>query len=164
MTDRPDVRAVGLGQAVALRGGGTLAALGLGSCVAVLLDDRDVTSGGLVHVVLPSTALARDKSNPARFAETAVPHLLEEMRAAGARTERLTARLVGGASMFANLVPAGGMHMGHRNVIACRSALRAAGIRVVGEAVGGEAGRSVWFDVGTGEVTVRAVGHAPERL
>jgi chemotaxis receptor (MCP) glutamine deamidase CheD len=35
--------------------------------------------------------------------------------------------------------------------------LRKAGIPVVAEAVGGKHGRSVWFDVGNGQVTVRSV-------
>jgi chemotaxis protein CheD len=66
--------------------------------------------------------------------------------------------------MFANLVPAGTSHMGQRNVMACRTAVRTAGLPVAAEAVGGEAGRSVWFDVRTGKITVRRVGHAAETL
>ena len=157
-------RLVGLGQSAVARGRGTLAVLGLGSCVAVILHDREARVGGLVHVVLPTESLARDRSNPARFAETAVPHLLDEMGAAGARRDRVVARLVGGASMFANLVPAGTPHMGHRNVMACHRALRAAELLVAGESVGGDAGRSVWFEVESGKVTVRRVGHEPEVL
>jgi len=163
-TEQRADRMVGLGQSAVIQGSGTLAVLGLGSCVAVLLYDPDARVGGLVHVVLPTMTLARDRSNPARFAGTAVPHLLHEMGGAGARRERIRVWLVGGASMFANLIPAGTSHMGQRNVMACRTAVRAAELRVAGEAVGGEAGRSVWFDVEIGKVTVRRVGHEPEVL
>lgn len=155
---------VSLGQSAVSHGAETLAVLGLGSCVAVILHDPEAHIGGLVHVVLPSISLARDRSNPSRFAETAVPYLLEQLQAAGALCERLTGRLVGGASMFANLIPAGSMHMGHRNVMACRAALRAVQVRVTGEAVGGEAGRSVWFEAASGRVLVRTVGHEPVEL
>jgi len=48
--------------------------------------------------------------------------------------------------------------MGERNVIAVREALQAAGIPVVGQSVGGHAGRSVWFDVRRGVAVVRTVG------
>lgn len=157
-------KTVGLGQAAVLRGTGVLATLGLGSCVAVILHDEEAQVGGMVHVVLPSRSLARDRSNPARFAETAIPYLLAQVLETGATRTQIRARLVGGARMFGNLVAAGTMHMGQRNVIACRAALRASDIRIDAEAVGGEAGRSVWFDVATGRVTVRTVGHEPDEL
>jgi chemotaxis receptor (MCP) glutamine deamidase CheD len=56
------------------------------------------------------------------------------------------------------------VQIGQRTVNACRTALAAAGIDVVAAAVGGELGRSVWYDVASGIVTVRSVGHAPEQL
>ncbi len=144
-----------------LRGGGTLAVLGLGSCVAVIMHEPQAVAGGIVHVVLPSMSLSRDRSNAARFAETAIPLLLSQMEAAGADRGRVAARLVGGASMFAALTPAGTVHIGRRNVVACRLALRAAGVPIVGEAVDGDVGRSVRFDVGSGAATVRSVGRDP---
>jgi chemotaxis protein CheD len=159
-----DAQTVGLGRWAVLQAEGMLACLGLGSCVAVILDDRDARVGGVAHVVLPNPALSRDHSNPARFAETAVPMLLGEMLRAGATRGRIEARLVGGASLFAALTPPGTVQIGQRNVAACRTALEKAGIRIVREAVGGELGRSVWFAVDSGIITVRSVGHAPERL
>ena len=80
------------------------------------------------------------------------------MTALGADRRRLTARLAGGASMFANLVPAGSMQMGDRNVIAVREVLNHLAIPIVGEAVGGSNGRSVWFTVADGQVEVRSAG------
>ena len=79
------------------------------------------------------------------------------MKIAGADIAHIVARLVGGASMFANLMPTATMAMGHRNVLAARSALRAAGIPIVGEEVGDTIGRSVWFDIARGSVVVRSV-------
>jgi chemotaxis protein CheD len=157
-------RVVGLGQCAVLQGEGTLASYGLGSCVGVVLHDADARVGGLVHVVLPAGQLSRDRSNPARFAESGVPHLVSEMVRSGAVRGRIRARLVGGASMFASLTPAGTVQMGQRNLNACRVALQKAGVPVEAEAVGGEIGRSLWFDVATGAVTVRSVGHEPEVL
>ena len=70
---------VGLGKFAVAKGTGILAALGLGSCAVVVMYDTVVTAGGMVHVVLPSQSLSRDRANLARFAETAVPLLLGEM-------------------------------------------------------------------------------------
>jgi chemotaxis protein CheD len=107
--------------------------------------------------LLPSHSLSRDRSNPARTADTAIPVLAAQMREHGASNNRIVARLVGGASMFADLLAAGTVHIGERNIVACRLALREAGIPIVAEAVGGKGSRSVWFDVGRGTVTVRSV-------
>ena len=149
---------VRLGELAVRRGSGVLVTLGLGSCVAVMLHDRQTGTGGLAHVLLPSRSPGRESGRPARFADQAVPLLVAEMQRAGAGTSGVAARLVGGATMFAQLMPRGAVHMGERNVLACRQALEEAGIPIVGEAVGGEVGRSLWFDVAQGTVTVRSVG------
>jgi chemotaxis protein CheD len=147
------VRVADLGAA---RGDVLLSTLGLGSCVAIVLHDAAAAVGGLAHVLLPSEGLSRDRTNPAKFAGTAVPALLAEMRGLGARGP-FTARLVGGASMFGSLLPAGGVNMGERNVMASREALALAGVPLVAEDTGGEHGRSVFFRVADGRVRVRSL-------
>jgi chemotaxis protein CheD len=136
----------------------TMVTLGLGSCVAIVLHDSTSGIGSMAHVLLPAASLSRDRGNRARSVDTAVPLLVESMGRHGADMRRTTARVVGGAAMFGSLIPAGTMNMGERNVVATRIALRAAGIPVVGESVGGETSRSVWFDVARGTVTVRTIG------
>ncbi len=138
----------------------TLVTIGLGSCVAIVLHDPRTRVGGLAHVLLPSPAGAEAAERPGKCPSTAVPHLLAEMRALGASGAlgAITARLVGGASLFGPLLSGKGVgSMGQRNVAASRLALAAANVRVVGELVGGEVGRSVYFDVGSGRVNVRSV-------
>ncbi len=143
---------------------GVLVTLGLGSCVAILLYDAAARVGGMAHILLPSATLSRDQSNPARFPETAVPHLLRAMTAKGALVDRIRARLVGGASMFANLSAPGVALMGERNVLACRDALKQAGIPLVAEDTGKDYGRSVWFYVCDGRVEIRSVAHGNREL
>ena len=135
-----------------------LVTLGLGSCVAILLEDPEARVGGLAHVLLPQPALSRDRDNHAKFASTAVPLLVDEMKARGARLARLRARLVGGAAMFQSLMVPGSLNMGERNVRAAREALRQAKIPLVGEDVGGDYGRSVRFQVGAGRTVISSVG------
>lgn len=142
----------------------TLAALGLGSCVAMALSDPVARVGALIHVLLPSQSLSHRTRNPARSPDTALPLALDGLVEAGAERGRLRARLIGGATMFADLLPAGSVHMGERNLVACRSALRDAGIPLVAEAVGGKRGRSVWFDIGADTVTVRTAGGESQLL
>jgi chemotaxis protein CheD len=134
-----------------------ISTIGLGSCVAIVLHDADRRVGGLAHILLPSETLSQDRSNRAKFPATAVPLLLERMRAMGANRTRIVAKLVGGASMFATLLPTSGLQMGERNLIATRAALAQASIPVVGEDVGGDHGRTVFFRVASGEVEVHSM-------
>jgi len=135
-----------------------LCTLGLGSCVGIALYDSTARVGGLAHILLPSLSLSRNSQAPGRFPQSAVPALIAEMAALGADPRRLTARLVGGASMFSNLNAPGSIQMGDRNVVASREVLSAHGIPVVAEAVGGAKGRSMWFHTADGKIEVRSVG------
>ena len=137
--------------------GDVLVTYGLGSCVAIMLYDAKVLVGGMAHILLPTPSLAKRGASPQRFPETAIPLLLEEMTGLGANPRRVTARVVGGAAMFGNMVPTGSIQMGERNIVACRKTLNAHNIPVVGEAVGGSFGRSVHFHVDTGVVSISSV-------
>ena len=138
--------------------------LGLGSCVACVLYDPQAQAGGLAHILLPSHTLARDRSNRAKFPETAVPLLVEELAKLGAVRERLRARLVGGASMFANLIAPGVAMMGERNVMATKAALKVARIPMIAEDTGAGYGRSVYLYLPSGRLEVRSVQHGSRNL
>ena len=133
-----------------------LSSVGLGSCIAIALYDARTGVGGLAHILVPSPSLSRDTSNPAKFPSTAVPLLVEEMRRRGA-TQGITAKIAGGASMFASLIPSGGINMGERNAVATRQALVDAGLPLVAEDCGGEHGRSVYFHLRDGRLEVRSL-------
>lgn len=141
-----------------------LITVGLGSCVAILLHDPVAHVGGMAHVLLPSPALSRQDGNPAKFPQTAVPRLLELMGQQGAITRRMSARLVGGASMFASLASPGTIQMGERNVVACRQALYQEGLVLTGEATGGDYGRTVRLWVSDGRVEITTVAHGVQTL
>ena len=157
MTERREI-VVRVAQLVVERGDAVLVTWGLGSCVAMMLLDPHVGAAGMAHVLLPSPSLSREPGPPGKFPQTALPELLTRLRGVGADPGRVVAKLVGGSTMFASLLSPGAVHMGERNVLACRSALRQAAIPVVAEDVGGEMGRSVWLEPASGRVTIRSVG------
>jgi len=138
------------------RGATRLVTIGLGSCVAIALHAREHSAGGLAHILLPHAALSQHADSPGKFASTAVPHMLLQLRALGA-VDGFEARLIGGSSMFTQLLPHGAVPLGTRNVAAARAACAAAGIPVVAEDTGGGHGRNVFFDVEAGRITVRSV-------
>ena len=141
----------------AVASAGTISTIGLGSCVAIVLYDAVVRVGGLAHVLLPNEAMARDRSNPAKFPATAVPLLLEKMRALGAIPERIHAKVVGGASMFGNLFPPSGINIGERNLAAVRDVLAVAKLPIVAQDTGSDYGRSVYLFLRDGRVEVRSL-------
>jgi chemotaxis protein CheD len=144
-------------------GDAIIATLGLGSCVAIAIHDARSRVGGLAHVLLPNESMSRDRTNLAKFPATAVPLLLKEMRGLGARGP-FTGKLIGGASMFAALLPIGGVNMGQRNVDAARRALVDAGVTIVAEDTGGGYGRSVYLHVGDGKVVVKSLVNGDRAL
>jgi chemotaxis protein CheD len=158
VTDQPII--VRVAELIVRQAPAQLEALGLGSCVAVILHDPEARVGGLAHILLPTAAVGeRPDATPGRYAQSAVPALLEAVLAAGAARHRVVARLVGGATMFRNLTAPGLIAIGERNTVAARRALDTLSLPLVAEAVGGDYGRSVRFDLEAGTVTVRSVRH-----
>jgi chemotaxis protein CheD len=148
---------VRIGELKVGRGGSILFTLGLGSCVAVALYDARSRVGGLAHVMLPTAADARPGAPPGRFAATAVTGLLAMMVEAGVAAVDVRARIAGGASMIATVLPDGGRALGRRNVEAVRAALDVASIPIDAEDVGGDHGRSVFLHTADGRLRIRSV-------
>ncbi len=137
--------------------GDVLLTVGLGSCVAIMLYDAEAQIGGMAHILLPSPALSRRDQNAGKFPQTAVPLLLQEMVGRGARASRTTARIAGGASMFASLQPVGTIQMGERNLVAVQTVLTHHSIPLVGSEVGGDFGRTVRLFADDGRIEVSTV-------
>jgi chemotaxis protein CheD len=156
-TIAPEIRVKVADYAVS-KGPRVIATIGLGSCVAIALYDRESRIGGLAHILLPSRAMSRETSNPAKFPETVVPVMLEEMRKLGSSSNaRISAKIIGGASMFGQLVTGTGINVGERNIAATREILAQEGIPLLAEDTGLDYGRSVYFFLEDGRVEVRSL-------
>ena len=136
--------------------GDMLVSLGLGSCIGLALLDRRAAVAGLAHVVLP--AAEGRAGSPGKFADTAVPALLEAVLGLGARRMRIEAVLVGGASMFS--FGGNGLEVGQRNDAAVRDELKKLRIPIAAAETGGSKGRTVRVTVESGLVTSKAAGEA----
>jgi chemotaxis protein CheD len=149
---------VGMGQVVVARDPGRLRAV-LGSCVGIALYHPSQRVGILAHVVLPVSSGRNDQ--PGRFADTAVPQMLQLLEREGVRRLGLVARITGGANMFSQSGP---LQIGENNTRAVLAALKAAGLTVTGQDVGGTAGRRVTLDCATGELLVESAGKPSRSL
>jgi chemotaxis protein CheD len=150
---------VRIGEIRVAPGSSLLFTLGLGSCVAIVLHDAAACIGGLAHPMLPDPSNGHPAGPPGRYVSRAVPDLIAAMLVAGAAHERLHARLVGGASMFRDVLEGDGLRLGRRNVEAAHEALARAGIAVAAEAVLGTCGRSAFLHTTSGELLVTSVNH-----
>lgn len=136
--------------------GDELLAIGLGSCIGLAMVDRSAGVAGLAHVVLPDSAGAAGPV--AKYADLAVPALLDLVCRKGARRERLDVVLVGGARMFAM---GAGLDIGARNEAAVREALSRVRLSVRVAETGGNSGRTVRVFVADGTVNVHQAGGKP---
>jgi chemotaxis protein CheD len=136
--------------------GDVLVSLGLGSCIGLALLDRRTGVCGLAHVVLPESG-AQTGPEALKFADRAVPELVNRVVAAGGRRPRLEAALVGGASMFASSTSSA-LEVGQRNQAAVREQLKTLRIPVVATETGGKRGRTIRVYADSARVTVREAG------
>ncbi|MCS7304905.1 MAG: chemotaxis protein CheD [Thermoguttaceae bacterium] len=149
---------VGMGQIVVARKPAQLSAV-LGSCVGVAIYHPRLGVGGLAHVVLPHSNGPSD--NPAKFADTAVPALVQELQKQGVPSAGLVAKIAGGACMFQIRGP---LQIGEANIQAVREALAQANIRLLAQHVGGTAGRRITLDCTDGSLRVEIAGRHVEIL
>lgn len=131
----------------------------LGSCVGIALYDRRRRVGGLAHVVLPESRGKID--TPGKFVDTAIPALIAQMQAVVEEPLRLSARIAGGANMFAT---SGARRIGDLNVAASEVLLRTMRIPIVSRHVGGSKGRRMTLDVQTGVIRIEIVGCDPVEI
>ncbi|MBK6467254.1 MAG: chemotaxis protein CheD [Rhodobacter sp.] len=116
----------------------------LGSCVAACIWDEGMQLGGMNHFLL-----AQAQGDPAvrdnRYGVHAMEMLINGLLRAGARRDRLKAKLFGGAKIAANL-----RDIGTSNADFARGFLKTEGIPCLAESLGGTQARRVLFQPATG--------------
>ncbi len=135
----------------------TIVTFSLGSCLAVCVYDPAVRVAGLLHIMLPDSALdpAKAQINPFMFADTGIPLLFKEAYRLGAMKTRMEVRLAGASQIMDN---SGVFNIGKRNYLAGRKILWKNNVMVKAEDVGGNIHRTVRLDVATGQITLKLPG------
>ena len=130
----------------------------LGSCLGITLHDPIAKVGGLLHVMLPSSENHQEKSkqNPYMFVDTGVPRLFQECYKLGAKKERCIIKVAGGAA--AKNEEEDSFQIGKNNFLMLRKLFWKNGVLIAAQEVGGKDSRTMWLDVGTGEVTLKING------
>lgn len=144
---------------------GLIRTSGLGSCVGLTMYDSVLRVAGMAHVMLPTSSIARDgELNVAKYADTALPRLLEELLKMGSRKSNLVAKMAGGSQMFAFGGNNDTMRIGPRNTESCKATLVELGIPLIGEDTGGNYGRTIELDCSTGILYIRSVQMGAKEL
>ena len=136
-----------------------LTTIGLGSCIGIVLYDLVNKIGGLAHVMLPDSKTITNNSNIAKFVDTAIVDMLEKMRKLGANRIHIKAKIIGGAQMFAVVSQNDKMKIGERNIESALKILKELNIPIIAQETGKNYGRTVEFDISTGNVLVKTIAH-----
>ncbi len=128
----------------------------LGSCVAVILYDKVNLVGGLAHIFLPrkSMSLKNEVQPDSRFADTAVPTLLDAVIKTGANKHNLVAYIVGGNNVLNYKRHEGKLTIAEQNIKASVDAIQKENLFMINLGVGKETGTKVKFYLRTGDVEV----------
>jgi len=155
---------VGMADMNVCRSPGVLTTLGLGSCVGIALYDPGMRVAGLAHCMLPDSTQIMNNGNIAKFVDTAVIRLVNDMARQGARKNMIQAKLAGGAQMFAYTSMNESMRIGDRNVEAALKVLAQLSIPVLSRDVGATYGRTVELYAETGRFLIKTIEHGSKEI
>ena len=131
---------------------------GLGSCLGLAVHDAISKIGGLLHVMMPSSASnpVKAQGNPYMYVDTGVAKFFHELQAAGAVKSRWAVKVAGGASATGRACDH--FQIGRKNYVMLRKVLWKSGILIDAEDVGGSTARTMYLDIGTGRVWLTGLG------
>jgi chemotaxis protein CheD len=143
--------------------GAELVTYSLGSCLGVTVYDPVRKAGGLLHLMLPNSAInpRRAETEPYMFVDTGVPRLFKTVYALGGERSRVIVKVAGGAEF---LDPNRTFNIGERNYGQLRALLERNGYSIQAEDVGGTWSRTMRLDLSSGRVTISSPGINPYEL
>jgi chemotaxis protein CheD len=130
--------------------------------VAIVAWDWKLKLGGLLHAMLPDSAIDRARAavEPFVYVDTGVAELFRRIEERGGSRRRTRCCVAGGASMI--LDPAR-FEIGKRNYLAAKKVFWKLGVFIDQEDVGGTETRSLRLDLATGQIDMRK-GTGPGRV
>ena len=137
---------------------GKIMTIGLGSCIGISLYDKDKMIAGLAHIMLPDSKQFRNVKTPFKFADLAIPILIERMERQGCDKKTIIAKIAGGASMFNFSDKSMVSDIGGRNALAVKETLKREGIPLMAEEIGGNKGRTMIVESNDGVVIIKVAG------
>jgi chemotaxis protein CheD len=144
---------VGISEYAVSKSPDKLVTIGLGSCVGIAIYNVDKKVGGLSHILLPDSSFFSTIDKPEKFANLALPIMVEEIRSKSG-SGRLVAKIAGGASMFLQEHESIAGGIGNKNIEAVIKMLGEMDIPIIGSHTGGNNGRTMSVNLESFEVTI----------
>ncbi|MBP2033230.1 chemotaxis protein CheD [Clostridium algifaecis] len=161
--DKKDIK-VGIADMNTAASPDVIMTIGLGSCIGIVMYDRIKCIGGLAHIMLPDSTQFKNVKNPMKFADLAIPMLIEKLEKLGVNKRNLKSKIAGGASMFNFSDKSMIMDVGNRNGKSVKEILNKYSIPILAEDLGGNKGRTMIFDTYDGSVKIKTVGMGIKEL
>ncbi|MDX9964162.1 chemotaxis protein CheD [Desulfobacter postgatei] len=142
---------------VSNRTGDTIVTYSLGSCVGLAIYDPQAGVGGILHYILPNSAIdeIKAKSNPFMFADTGIPELFKQVYALGAEKSRIKVFVAGGAEIMEQ---EGIFNIGRQNYSALMQILTQNNLSIWKQAVGGYSNRAIKMEIASGKIYLKTSG------
>ncbi len=142
---------VGIGEVKVAQGDVILSAYGVGSCIVLTFYDATSKTGGLAHVLIP-----HGSDGSLKHPKGAIEEMLRQFATRGIDKTQITAKITGGSTMFGDLIQSS---IGQRNIVETKEQLKRHAISLVAEDVAGNWGRTVFFNLNTGELLIKSYRH-----
>lgn len=154
---------VPMASVVTLRGPGHLLCPNLGSGLAVCALDPTNNLGGAAHFTLPAAPTGCPPEKVWRFVDAGFEALLAQLATLGADVENVKVAATGGAQLFA-MIDSCPSDIGARNIASLTAAFELHNISAPLTDLGGNCGRSLSFNLETGELLVRTLVYGEKSL
>ena len=135
----------------------------LGSCVSACVRDKVFGIGGMNHFMLPEAdSRGFDQANSisaaTRYGSYAMEHLINDILKFGGHRKNLEVKITGGGRIISGMTD-----IGRRNIQFVRDYLKVDGLDIVGEHVGDNYPRKVYYYPQTGVVRVKKLRELDNR-
>ncbi|HKL81553.1 MAG TPA: chemotaxis protein CheD [Desulfobacter sp.] len=141
----------------------TIVTYSLGSCIGLVIYEPQAVVGGMLHYMLPSSAIdaVKAESNPFMFADTGIPALFKQIYELGAEKSRIKVFVAGGAEIMDQ---EGIFNLGRQNYSALMQILTKNNVSIWKQAVGGYSNRTVKMEIASGNIYLKTSGLGEVRL
>lgn len=135
----------------------------LGSCIGLVIYDPVARAGGILHYMLPESAIDKEKATrkPFMFADTGIPRLFKAAYAMGAKKPRIRIFVAGGAEI---LDQNGFFNIGKRNYLALKKMFFKNKVMIDKQEVGGNINRTVRIEIASGDIFLKTSGSKEVRI
>lgn len=157
---------IGIGEIALGYPGDFLKISSLGSCIGLVIypeiNEISIRRAVMGHIMLPKARGMKKRNvetklgKVAKFADEAIPAMLEVLEGEKQNRKRFVAKMAGGAKMFGQI--SNTFDIGKENSRSVKSLLKSMNIPLVKHYTGGETGMKVIFDVSNYELSVTPTG------